>query len=150
MSSCSEWKSCSQTVTYSRKCFATPYCGAFAILSLPFLFSHSPFLLLYRFSLLSVLPCSFSPCLFCPYPLCLSCLSDRLVESSELRKACEMKYAAVMPQVAHPFLYFAIYLPADQVDVNVSPTKREVRAGSEGTGGRGALCASSMRAERIL
>ncbi|CAI7878570.1 unnamed protein product [Closterium sp. NIES-53] len=53
--------------------------------------------------------------------------SDRLVECLPLRKACEATYAAILPKAARPFLYLALSLPPHHVDVNVHPTKREVR-----------------------
>eukprot|EP00271_Cylindrocystis_brebissonii_P008873 TRINITY_DN233_c1_g1_i3.p1 TRINITY_DN233_c1_g1~~TRINITY_DN233_c1_g1_i3.p1 ORF type:complete len:709 (+),score=177.20 TRINITY_DN233_c1_g1_i3:641-2767(+) len=53
-------------------------------------------------------------------------INDRLVECGVLKKACESAYAALLPKAAKPFLYLALRLPPQHVDVNVHPTKREV------------------------
>ena len=54
-------------------------------------------------------------------------INDRLVECAPLRRACELAYAAFSPKSERPFLFVALALPRDTVDVNVHPTKREVR-----------------------
>ena len=54
-------------------------------------------------------------------------INGRLVESSHLRRALEAAYATVMPKAAKPWVYLDIRLPLDHVDVNVHPTKKEVR-----------------------
>lgn len=38
----------------------------------------------------------------------------------------EVVYAATLPKASKPFIYMAITLPPEHVDVNVHPTKREV------------------------
>ena len=54
-------------------------------------------------------------------------INGRLVDSSPLRRALEAAYATVMPKAAKPWVYLDIRLPLDHVDVNVHPTKKEVR-----------------------
>ena len=52
---------------------------------------------------------------------------DRLVECSALKRAMEIVYAATLPKASKPFIYMSIVLPSEHVDVNIHPTKREVR-----------------------
>lgn len=53
--------------------------------------------------------------------------TDRLVECTALKRAIEIVYAATLPKASKPFIYMSIVLPPEHVDVNVHPTKREVR-----------------------
>ncbi|XP_003473519.1 DNA mismatch repair protein Mlh1 isoform X1 [Cavia porcellus] len=53
-------------------------------------------------------------------------INHRLVESTSLRKAIEMVYAAYLPKNTHPFLYLSLEISPQNVDVNVHPTKHEV------------------------
>uniref|UniRef100_S4R697 DNA mismatch repair protein MLH1 n=1 Tax=Petromyzon marinus TaxID=7757 RepID=S4R697_PETMA len=53
-------------------------------------------------------------------------INHRLVDSTALRKAIEMVYAAYLPKNSHPFLYISLELAPQNVDVNVHPTKHEV------------------------
>lgn len=53
--------------------------------------------------------------------------TDRLVDCTALKRALEIVYAATLPKASKPFIYMAIILPPEHVDVNVHPTKREVR-----------------------
>ncbi|KAK4802259.1 hypothetical protein SAY86_000462 [Trapa natans] len=53
-------------------------------------------------------------------------INDRLVECNALKRAIEVVYAATFPKASKPFIYMAIVLPSDHIDVNVHPTKREV------------------------
>lgn len=53
-------------------------------------------------------------------------INNRLVESNALRKAIETVYAAYLPKNTHPFLYLSLEIAAQNVDVNVHPTKHEV------------------------
>lgn len=51
---------------------------------------------------------------------------DRLVECSALKRVIETVYAPYLPKGSHPWLYLSLEIPANFVDVNVHPTKREV------------------------
>lgn len=53
--------------------------------------------------------------------------ADRLVECGVLKRAIEIVYAATLPKASKPFIYLSIKLPPEHIDVNVHPTKREVR-----------------------
>lgn len=54
-------------------------------------------------------------------------ISDRLVDCGALKRAIEIVYAATLPKASKPFIYMSIKLPPEHIDVNVHPTKREVR-----------------------
>jgi DNA mismatch repair protein MLH1 len=49
------------------------------------------------------------------------------VECTALKRAIEIVYAATLPKASKTFIYMSIVLPPEHVDVNVHPTKREVR-----------------------
>jgi DNA mismatch repair protein MLH1 len=49
------------------------------------------------------------------------------VDSLAIRKTVEAVYAPILPNGTHPFIYLSIEMPPEHVDVNVHPTKREVR-----------------------
>ncbi|XP_024027068.1 DNA mismatch repair protein MLH1 [Morus notabilis] len=53
-------------------------------------------------------------------------INDRLVEWTALKRSLEVVYSATLPKASKPFIYMSITLPAEHVDVNVHPTKREV------------------------
>ncbi|KAL0600482.1 DNA mismatch repair protein Mlh1 [Plecturocebus cupreus] len=53
-------------------------------------------------------------------------INHRLVESTSLRKAMQMVYAAYLPKHTHPFLYLSLEISPQNVDVNVYPTKHKV------------------------
>lgn len=53
-------------------------------------------------------------------------INDRLVEWTALKRSLEVVYSATLPKASKPFIYMSIVLPAEHVDVNVHPTKREV------------------------
>ena len=44
-----------------------------------------------------------------------------------LKRAIENVYGAYLPKNTHPFVYLSIAIEPANVDVNVHPTKREVR-----------------------
>lgn len=44
-----------------------------------------------------------------------------------MKRAIEIVYAATFPKASKPFIYISIVLPPENIDVNVHPTKREVR-----------------------
>ncbi|CAN0525944.1 unnamed protein product, partial [Ectocarpus sp. 12 AP-2014] len=54
-------------------------------------------------------------------------INDRLVESPSIKKTVECAYKDVLPKNTHPFVYLGITMPSHHLDVNVHPTKREVR-----------------------
>lgn len=54
-------------------------------------------------------------------------VSDRLVECTALKRAIEVVYSATLPKASKPFIYMTIQLPHEHVDVNIHPTKREVK-----------------------
>ncbi len=53
-------------------------------------------------------------------------INARLVDCGPLRRSLESLYSEILPKGTHPFLYLAIDMPTEHVDVNVHPTKREV------------------------
>lgn len=60
----------------------------------------------------------FTPALF---------INHRYVSCDPLRKALNQIYATYLPKGGHPFIYLSLELDPANVDVNVHPTKREVR-----------------------
>lgn len=50
----------------------------------------------------------------------------RSVESSAIKKALDATYSSFLPKGGHPFVYLALEIEPNRVDVNVHPTKREV------------------------
>jgi DNA mismatch repair protein MLH1 len=53
--------------------------------------------------------------------------NGRLVRNDFLRKALENVYSKYLPKQCHPFIYLDLKLPPQILDVNVHPTKHEVR-----------------------
>ncbi|EXX72706.1 mismatch repair ATPase MLH1 [Rhizophagus irregularis DAOM 197198w] len=54
-------------------------------------------------------------------------INHRAVENSSLKKAIESIYTTYLPKNTHPFAYLSLEINPQNVDVNVHPTKREVR-----------------------
>ncbi|KAG9092124.1 DNA mismatch repair protein [Ceratobasidium sp. 370] len=54
-------------------------------------------------------------------------INHRLVESRRIQRGIEAVYTAILPKGAHPFVYLSLEIDPKHVDVNVHPTKREVR-----------------------
>ncbi|CAK8686008.1 unnamed protein product [Clavelina lepadiformis] len=54
-------------------------------------------------------------------------INNRLVECSGLRQALNAVYQAYLPKGGHPFVYLSLKMDANNLDVNVHPTKHEVR-----------------------
>jgi DNA mismatch repair protein MLH1 len=45
----------------------------------------------------------------------------------QVRRCLEQVYAAYLPKGTHPFIYLSLQFPPSHLDVNVHPTKQEVR-----------------------
>ena len=54
-------------------------------------------------------------------------INKRLIESTVLKKGIEAVYHNYLPRHTHPFVYISIEMSLQHVDVNVHPTKKEVR-----------------------
>ena len=54
-------------------------------------------------------------------------INHRSVESTPIRKAVDQVYHHFLPKGQHPFVYIDLSIDPKRVDVNVHPTKREVR-----------------------
>nr|XP_018261347.1 DNA mismatch repair protein MLH1 [Kwoniella dejecticola CBS 10117]OBR83505.1 DNA mismatch repair protein MLH1 [Kwoniella dejecticola CBS 10117] len=52
--------------------------------------------------------------------------SDRLVESTKIKKAIDALYTAYLPKGASPWVYLSLEIDPAKIDVNVHPTKSEV------------------------
>jgi len=53
-------------------------------------------------------------------------INGRLVQCPALKRGLEAVYSEFLPNGTHPFVYLAVTLPPEDVDVNISPTKSEV------------------------
>ncbi|KAI8107355.1 hypothetical protein M9435_002386 [Picochlorum sp. BPE23] len=53
-------------------------------------------------------------------------INGRAVHSATLKRCIESVYSTLLPKAAKPFVYVAMTLPPDWVDVNIHPTKNEV------------------------
>lgn len=56
-----------------------------------------------------------------------SFVNGRLVRCPVLQKAIEMAYESLLPHGRYPFSVLFLTVPADRIDVNVHPAKREIR-----------------------
>ena len=54
-------------------------------------------------------------------------INGRLVECSPIRRCLEAVYAPYLPKGSHPFVLMCLEFPPESLDVNVHPTKNEVR-----------------------
>ena len=54
-------------------------------------------------------------------------INNRLVDCNVLKHSIENLYAQYLPKHTHPFIYMSLSLVPQNVDVNVHPTKHEVR-----------------------
>ena len=54
-------------------------------------------------------------------------INHRSVDSSPIKKAVEQTYSTFLPKGGHPFIYLSLHIEPHRLDVNVHPTKREVR-----------------------
>lgn len=63
---------------------------------------------------------------FCSLLTLIDRPTDRLVDSTPLKRAFEAFYASLLAKGAHPFVYVALEISPHKVDVNVHPTKQEV------------------------
>jgi DNA mismatch repair protein MutL len=65
-----------------------------------------------------------------PYQMYLS-VNSRPVFSRNLVAAIKKAYGTLLPQDRYPVVFLDLAIPVTEVDINVHPTKREVRFGSE-------------------
>lgn len=54
-------------------------------------------------------------------------VNNRLVSSDALRRGIQKLYSQYIPKGGYPFVFLSLQIDADKVDVNVHPSKREVR-----------------------
>ncbi|XP_011646226.1 DNA mismatch repair protein Mlh1 [Pogonomyrmex barbatus] len=54
-------------------------------------------------------------------------INNRLVDSNSIRKMLEEVYSVYLPKKAHPWCYISLDINPQNIDVNVHPTKHEVR-----------------------
>lgn len=53
-------------------------------------------------------------------------INGRCVESPVLKKCVEAVYGVLLPKNSKPFVFLAVSMPTDWIDVNLHPTKKEV------------------------
>jgi DNA mismatch repair protein MLH1 len=51
---------------------------------------------------------------------------DRSVDSTNIKRAIETVYSALLPKGGYPFVYLSLEIDPKNVDVNIHPTKKEV------------------------
>ncbi|XP_014210240.1 DNA mismatch repair protein Mlh1 isoform X2 [Copidosoma floridanum] len=54
-------------------------------------------------------------------------INNRLVESSIMKKVIEDMYTVYLPLKKHPWCYISLHIDPQNIDVNIHPTKHEVR-----------------------
>ncbi|KAJ1733549.1 DNA mismatch repair protein [Coemansia sp. Benny D160-2] len=54
-------------------------------------------------------------------------INHRLVDHTPIKRAVESLYTSILPKASRPFVYLDLRIKPQNVDVNVHPTKREVR-----------------------
>ncbi|PKS07297.1 hypothetical protein jhhlp_005899 [Lomentospora prolificans] len=54
-------------------------------------------------------------------------VNHRCVESGDIKKSLEEMYKNFLPKNGHPFVYLSLEISPQSVDVNVHPTKRQVK-----------------------
>ncbi|KAJ1897110.1 DNA mismatch repair protein [Kickxella alabastrina] len=54
-------------------------------------------------------------------------INHRLVDNTPIKRAVESLYSSILPKASRPFVYLDLRIKPENVDVNVHPTKREVR-----------------------
>eukprot|EP01105_Mastigella_eilhardi_P016950 TRINITY_DN3891_c0_g1_i1.p1 TRINITY_DN3891_c0_g1~~TRINITY_DN3891_c0_g1_i1.p1 ORF type:complete len:554 (+),score=148.17 TRINITY_DN3891_c0_g1_i1:202-1662(+) len=54
-------------------------------------------------------------------------INHRLVDSTHIKKAMESVYQQYLPKSSHPWIYLSLSVAPQNIDVNVHPTKSEVR-----------------------
>ncbi|CAO3642255.1 unnamed protein product [Cunninghamella blakesleeana] len=54
-------------------------------------------------------------------------INHRSVESQPIKRMIENTYSVLLPKGGHPFVYLSMEIKPENVDVNVHPTKQEVR-----------------------
>ncbi|XP_011496645.1 PREDICTED: DNA mismatch repair protein Mlh1 [Ceratosolen solmsi marchali] len=54
-------------------------------------------------------------------------INHRLVDSNPLKKTIEDLYTVYLPKKSHPWCYISLEIDSQNIDVNVHPTKHEVR-----------------------
>ncbi|KAJ2460735.1 DNA mismatch repair protein [Coemansia sp. RSA 2424] len=60
-------------------------------------------------------------------------INHRLVDHTPIKRAVESLYTSVLPKASRPFVYLDLQIKPENVDVNVHPTKREIRFLNEDT-----------------